>query len=189
MACRRCQCVTHPVYHRQCVTRARMETAFQIPCHPDRSRGIFAPPSFLCQRITYQRVSQGGSGRNVGIKQSNPLPLGSSEESEKPRSVSRRLFAYFLVGEKVGPRRNHKPRALRTPILPCHPERSRGISAPPSFLCQRITHQGDSKGGEQWKRSFQTIFCLLPSFGRPKSPRNLRKFLGDSLPTFSSVRK
>ena len=34
-------------------------------------------------------------------------PLETSEESEKPTEVSRRLFAYFLVGEKVGPRRDN----------------------------------------------------------------------------------
>ena len=34
------------------------------------------------------------------------FPLRPSERSGKPRSVSRRLFAYFLVGEKVGPRRD-----------------------------------------------------------------------------------
>ena len=32
--------------------------------------------------------------------------LETSERSGKPTEVSRRLFAYFLVGEKVGPRRN-----------------------------------------------------------------------------------
>ena len=33
-------------------------------------------------------------------------PLKPSERSGKPTEVSRRLFAYFLVGEKVGPRRD-----------------------------------------------------------------------------------
>ena len=30
---------------------------------------------------------------------------------------------------------------------------------------------------------------IAPLLGRPKGPGNLRKFPGDSLPTFSSVRK
>ena len=33
------------------------------------------------------------------------FPLRPSEESEEHTEVPRRLFAYFLVGEKVGPRR------------------------------------------------------------------------------------
>ena len=34
------------------------------------------------------------------------FPFGPSERSGKPTEVSRRLFAYFLVGEKVCPRRD-----------------------------------------------------------------------------------
>ena len=37
------------------------------------------------------------------------FPLRPSERSGKPTEVSRRLFAYFLVGEKVGPRRDDIP--------------------------------------------------------------------------------
>ncbi len=42
-------------------------------------------------------------------------PLETSEESEKPTEVSRRLFAYFLVGEKVGPWRE---REISIPFTP-----------------------------------------------------------------------
>ncbi len=42
------------------------------------------------------------------------FPLRPSEESEKPTEVSRRLFAYFLVGEKVGLRSKRIPTSLRS---------------------------------------------------------------------------
>ena len=44
----------------------------------------------------------------------NRFPLRPSEESEKPTEVSRRLFAYFLVGEKVGLRSKRIPTSLRS---------------------------------------------------------------------------
>ena len=48
----------------------------------------------------------------------NPIrfPFGSSEESEKHTKVSRRLFAYFLVGEKVGLRSKRKELRIATSL-------------------------------------------------------------------------
>ena len=42
------------------------------------------------------------------------FPLGPSGESEDHTEGSRRLFAYFLVGEKVGPRRERIATSLRS---------------------------------------------------------------------------
>ena len=51
------------------------------------------------------------------------------------------------------------------------------------------THRrGDSQGGSGGNVGF-TAVQSASSLGRLKSPRNMRKFLGDSLHTFSSVRK
>ena len=41
------------------------------------------------------------------------FPFGPSGESEDHTEGSRRLFAYFLVGEKVGPRREQRGFQLR----------------------------------------------------------------------------
>ena len=100
------------------------------PCHPERSRGIFAPN--ICQaaskcvdsstrcrslRMTRfvcrdkQNLPRGylrGKRKKCWYKASlSRFPLRPPEESEEHTEVPRRLFAYFLVGEKVGPRRDH----------------------------------------------------------------------------------
>ena len=53
------------------------------------------------------------------------FPFGPSGESEDHTEGSRRLFAYFLVGEKVGPRRERIP---TSPTAPRNDNRKRSFS-------------------------------------------------------------
>ena len=52
-------------------------------------------------------IPKGEAAETLVIDKLVRFLLGPPEESEEHAEVPRRLFAYFLVGEKVGPRRDH----------------------------------------------------------------------------------
>ena len=64
--------------------------------------------------------------------------LGPPEESEEHAEVPRRLFAYFLGGEKVGPRRDNIAGTLSAETLPSDTKSLSTIA--------RARNEGDTRG-------------------------------------------
>ena len=69
-----------------------------------------APPVAIPSHISVKAKTPKGITKGEAeemLEKENPIhfPLGTSGESEDHTEGPRRLFAYFLVGEKVGPRR------------------------------------------------------------------------------------
>ena len=78
------------------------------------------------------------------------FPLRPPEESEEHTEVPRRLFAYFLVGEKVGPRRETLPQKR-------HPD-------PASRRSQSVTHPIRHRQCVTCARMETLVWQSVPSF-------------------------
>ena len=78
-----------------------------------------APPVAIPSHISVKAKTPKGITKGEAeemLEKENPIhfPLGTSGESEDHTEGSRRLFAYFLVGEKVGLRRERIATSLRS---------------------------------------------------------------------------
>ena len=86
-----------------------------------RDQGPAAHTPFLLQSI--KGIPKGEADEL--LEEDNPIrfPFGPPGESEDHAEGSRRLFAYFLVGEKVGPRRDNtaQPATADSPAGPAPP--------------------------------------------------------------------
>ncbi len=137
--CLRRQCVTESFFHRQCVTCARMESAIcpptvNIPLPRGYLRGKrkkrwkkITQSAFLLGRPKSPRFLLWYPASSSPTKRLPHLPTAATRSGRfsrprrrshrSPTEVSRRLFAYFLVGEKVCPQSASEHLLLRCPVM------------------------------------------------------------------------
>ena len=80
-----------------------------IPQSCCRMTAPFTQGGLWCKRLTFCTavgIPKGEAAETLVVDKLVRFPFGPPEESEEHAEVPRRLFAYFLVGEKVCPRRD-----------------------------------------------------------------------------------
>ena len=112
--------------------------AIRPPCHCEPVRTLVWQSVTPKNHRATMGIPKGEAAETLVVDNLVRFLLGPPEESEEHAEVPRRLFAYFLVGEKVGPRRDNITGILSAGTIPSE------VTIPPSRLtpCHLPLHKG-----------------------------------------------